>query len=270
MAAANASPLKEICLSTIALTGSASGIGAATAQRLAAAGHRLIGIDLRNADVAADLSTSEGRSQAVSAILERCGGALDALVLCAGLGAHVEPASTVAAVNYFGAVALLDGLLPALQKGRSPCAVVVSSVASAQLPWEKNPIGAALEAGDEARVAAVLAGAGPRAGHLAYAGSKNALTVAVRRRAADWGRAGVRLNTVAPGAVETPLLQGGLADPRYGQAIKDFVAPIARRARPDEVAAMIAYLIGPDAGFIHGAQFFVDGGVDAMMRPTQF
>lgn len=257
-------------MSTIALTGSASGIGAATAQRLAAAGHRLIGIDLRNADVAADLSTAEGRSQAIAAVLERCGGALDALVLCAGLGPQVEPASTVAAVNYFGSVALLDGLRPALEKGASPCAVVVSSVASAQLPWEKNPIGAALEAGDEARVAAVLAAAGPRAGQLAYAGSKNALTVAVRRRVPEWGRAGVRLNTVAPGAVETPLLQAGLADPRYGQAIKDFVAPIPRRARPDEIAATIAFLLGPDAGFIHGAQFFVDGGVDAAARPTQF
>jgi NAD(P)-dependent dehydrogenase (short-subunit alcohol dehydrogenase family) len=143
-------------------------------------------------------------------------------------------------------------------------------VASSQLPWDKNPLGAALEAGDEAAVAAICAGAGPKAGHLAYAGSKNAVTVAVRRRAVAWGRAGVRLNTVAPGAVETPLLQAGLADPRYGQAIQNFVAPIARRAQPAEIASMIAYLMGPAAGFIHGAQFFVDGGIDAMARPTVF
>ena len=65
--------------------------------------------------------------------------------------------------------------------------------------------------------------------------------------------------------------------PRPGRFGPIFAAPrkepsssIATTARPDEVAAMIAYLIGPDAGFIHGAQFFVDGGVDAMMRPTQF
>ena len=96
------------------------------------------------------------------------------------------------------------------------------------------------------------------------------MTVAVRRRVVAWGRAGVRLNTVAPGAVETPLLQAGLADPRYGQAIQNFVAPIARRAQPTEIASMIAYLMGPDAGFIHGAQFFVDGGIDAMARPTVF
>lgn len=259
---------------TIAISGCASGIGAATAQALRAQGHTVIGIDVRDADVCADLSSADGRAGAVQAVLQRCGGVLDGLVLCAGLGAHVEPAVRVAAVNYFGAVQLLDGLMPALQRGAAASgtasAVVVSSVASTQLEWDKNPIGAALEAGDEAQVAAVCTAAGARGGHLAYAGSKNALTVAVRRRTAAWGAAGVRLNTVAPGAVETPLLQAGLADPRFGKAIEAFVAPIPRRARPDEIAAMVLYLMGPQAGFIHGAQFVIDGGIDAQARPTRF
>lgn len=257
-------------MSIIAITGSASGIGAATAARLSAAGHRVLGIDIHTAEILADLASADGRAQAIAAVLEASRGALDGLVLCAGVGPQVEPASKVAAINYFGAVQLLDALRPALEKGASPSAVVVSSVASAQLPWSKNLLGAALEAGDEAQLAAILASAGERAGQLAYAASKNALTVAVRRRVVEWGRAGVRLNAVAPGAVETPLLQAGLADPRYGQAIRDFVAPIPRRARPDEIAAMILFLMGPDAGYVHGAQFFVDGGIDAMARPTQF
>ncbi len=256
------------------ITGSASGIGAATRSALEAAGHVVIGVDLRDADVVGDLSSPHGRARVlagVSAELEaRGGGRLDGLVLCAGLGPQVSPASRVASVNYFGAIDLLDGLLPALRQGQDPSAVVISSVASSQLSWDRNPLAAALEAGDEAAAGAIVDGAGDKGGQLAYAGSKNAVTVAVRRRAPEWGRAGVRLNTVAPGAVETPLLQAGLQDPRYGQAIRDFVAPIARRARPEEIAAMVAYLMGPHAGFIHGAQFFVDGGVDAMMRPTQF
>lgn len=257
-------------MSVIAITGSGSGIGAATAARLQAAGQRVLGIDIRNAEIVADLASADGRAQAIAAVLEAGRGELDGLVLCAGVGPQVEPASKVAAINYFGAVQLLDALRPALERGTSACAVVVSSVASAQLPWSKNPLGAALEAGDEAQVAAILAAAGERAGQLAYAASKNALTVAVRRRVVEWGRAGVRLNAVAPGAVETPLLQAGLADPRYGQAIRDFVAPIPRRARPEEIAAMIFFLMGTDAGYVHGAQFFVDGGIDAMARPTQF
>lgn len=257
-------------MSVIAVSGSRSGIGAATVARLHARGHRIIGIDIDAADVVTDLSQPQGRAGAIAAVLEKSGGTLDGLVLCAGLGPQSEPASRVAVVNYLGAVALLDGLRGALERGSSPAAVVVSSVASAQLEWDANPLGAALEAGDEAKVAAILAGVGGHAGQLAYAGSKNALTVAVRRRAVEWGKAGVRLNTVAPGAVETPLLQAGLADPRYGAAICNFVAPIPRRAQPGEIAATIEFLLGPDAGYIHGAQLVVDGGVDAMMRPTRF
>ncbi|MBS0467155.1 MAG: SDR family oxidoreductase [Proteobacteria bacterium] len=255
---------------TTLITGSASGIGAATRAALQAAGHRTIGVDLRNADICGDLSTAAGRQAVLAQALELTQGKLDGLVLCAGLGAQVHPASKAVSVNYFGVVDLLDGLLPALQKGQQPAAVVVSSVASAQLPWDKNPLAAALEAGDEAQAGAIVDAAGERGGNLAYAGSKNAVTVAVRRRAKAWGQAGVRLNTVAPGAVETPLLQAGLQDARYAEAIKNFVAPIGRRADPAEIAASVAFLMSPQASFVHGAQLFVDGGMDAMVRPTQF
>ena len=252
------------------VTGSASGIGAATVEALKAAGHTVIGVDLRNADITGDLSTAAGRQAVIAQALERSGGTLDGLVLCAGLGPQTQPVSLVASVNYFGAVELLDGLLPALQKGSNASAVVISSVASAMLPWERNPLAAACEAGDEATVNAIVTGAGEQGGNLAYAGSKNALTVAVRKRASAWGQAGVRLNTLAPGATETPLLQAGLQDPRYGESIKNFVAPIARRAEPREMASVVAFLMSDAASFVHGAQFYVDGGIDAVTRPTQF
>ena len=113
---------------TTLVTGSASGIGAATVDALKAAGHTVIGVDLRNADITGDLSTAAGRQAVIAQALERSGGTLDGLVLCAGLGAQVQPASLIASVNYFGAVELLDGLLPALQKGQNPAAVVISSM----------------------------------------------------------------------------------------------------------------------------------------------
>ncbi|CAG9243659.1 3-alpha-hydroxysteroid dehydrogenase/carbonyl reductase [Paraburkholderia unamae] len=257
-----------------AISGAASGIGAATAAMLEAAGHRVIGIDLRASTISADLSTAAGRAHAVAATLDACGGALDSLVLCAGLGSDFTPATKIASVNYFGAVDLLDGLLPALSaraaSGGRPAAVVVSSVASTQITWEKNPLAAALSAHDEEAVAATLAALGDRAGHGAYAGSKNALTVAVRQRVKQWADAGVRLNAVAPGAVETPLLQRGLDDPRFGQLIRDFVAPIPRRAAPGEIAGLIGFLLGDQAAYIHGAQLVIDGGIDALARPTAF
>lgn len=257
-------------MTTTLLTGSASGIGAASKAALEAAGHQVIGLDLRNADICADLSSAEGRQAALQQVLQRCQGVLDGLVLCAGLGAQVQPASTIVSVNYFGVIDLLDGLRPALLKGHQGSAVVVSSVASAHLTWDRNPLAAALEKEDEAAAGAIVNGAGDKGGNLAYAGSKNAVTVAVRQRAAAWGRAGLRLNTVAPGAVETPLLQAGLQDQRYAQAIKDFLPPLGRRAQPAEIASVVAFLMSPHASYVHGAQFFVDGGIDAMMRPTLF
>ncbi|MGC7096154.1 SDR family oxidoreductase [Amycolatopsis lurida] len=241
----------------IAVTGSASGIGAAVVSALS--GRDVIGVDLRDADVCADLSTAEGRQQAIDGVLSRCGGELEGLVLCAGLGPHTPDPMRIIEVNYRGAVSLLDGLFPALRTA----AVAVSSSASTMVRWRDNPI----SRGEEE---AALAAAGEYRGQLAYAWSKNALTVAVRQRVAEWGAAGVRLNTVAPGAVDTPLLDAGLADPRYGDAIRSYQAPIARHGRPEEVAALIVYLLGPHATYIHGAQFPIDGGSDALMRPTEF
>lgn len=257
-------------MSVIAITGCASGIGAATCAELRQAGHEIVGVDLRSADVAADLSSPGGRRDAVAGVLSRCSGVLDGLVACAGLGPHVDDAGKIVGVNYFGTVALIDGLFPALCKGSQPAAVVVSSVASTMVTWEDNPISAAVENGDEALAAAAVASAGEYRGQFAYSASKNALTVAVRRRVPEWGAAGVRINTVAPGSIDTPLLQAGAADPRYGQAIRDFVAPIPRFGRPEEVASLIGYLMSPKASFVHGAQFVIDGGVDALLRPTAF
>lgn len=257
-------------MANIVMSGCATGIGAATRKLLEAAGHRIIGIDIRDAEIIADLSTAEGRSQAVAAALAQCAGVLDGLVLCAGLGAQTPAVGKVVSVNYFGAVELLDGLLPALRAGTAASAVVISSVASAHLAWDKNPLAQALAAGDEAQARAIVEQAGEHGGNLAYAGTKNALTVAVRQRADAWGKAGVRLNTVAPGATETPLLQAGLQDPRFGASIAKFVPPLGRRAEPSEIGSVVAFLISPAASYVHGAQLYVDGGIDATMRPTQF
>ncbi|MFS8933248.1 3-alpha-hydroxysteroid dehydrogenase/carbonyl reductase (plasmid) [Cupriavidus taiwanensis] len=263
-------------MKTVIVTGAASGMGAAVRRRMLADGCRVIGVDLRDADILADLSTEAGRAAAIDAVLSQSGGRIDQLVCCAGLGPHVDPATLVASVNYFGVVALLDGLFDALREGTQPCAVVVSSNSATLQSWDGSPLRDAYLANDEAGVLAMLAAAAQaeatrdQAGYIAYASSKHAVTAAARQRALAWGRAGVRLNVVAPGAVETPLLQAGLADPRYGDAIRDFVAPLGRRARPEEVAELIAFLCGPQAAYLHGSVLFIDGGLDAAQRPLRF
>jgi NAD(P)-dependent dehydrogenase (short-subunit alcohol dehydrogenase family) len=247
-----------------AVTGSASGIGAALRKRLEAAGERVIGVDVRNAEVVADLAAPEGRAAAVAAVVAASGGRLDGLVACAGVGPHVEPAATIVSVNYFGAEAVLAGLRDSLVRGDRAAAVAVSSNAST-IPGADGPLAEACLAGDEAEARRLAAD-----GHSVYGASKLALARWVRRSAPDWARAGIRLNAVAPGAVATPLLAAGLAHDVYGPAIRGFPIPTGGFGTADDVAAAIAFLLGPDAHFCCGSVLFVDGGTDALLRPDRY
>jgi len=249
-----------------AVTGSASGIGAAVRRRLERDGLRVVGVDLRGAEVVADLATTAGRAAAVAGVLAASGARLDALVACAGLGPHVERWPTIVAVNHFGATSVLAGLRDALAKGERPAAVAIASN-SATLPYADGPLAAACLAGDEAEASRLALASD---GHTAYAGSKLALARWVRREAPAWARAGIRLNAVAPGPVRTPLLEAGLAHPLYGPAIRDFPVPTGGPGSPDDVAAAVAFLLGPEAAFCAGSVLFVDGGTDAMLRADRF
>jgi NAD(P)-dependent dehydrogenase (short-subunit alcohol dehydrogenase family) len=253
-------------MGTIAVTGAASGIGAATAARLTARGHRIIGVDRRDADVRCDLGTTAGRQTAIEEVSARAGGRLDGLVTCAGLGpATGRPASLLVSVNYFGTVELLAGLQPALAQGAAPAAVAISSNSTTVQPgWSPALIGACL-AGDE-DAARALADDGDST--TAYPATKVAVARWVRRNApaAAWAGAGIRLNAVAPGLVETPLAAETRADPVLGPLLSHLPIPVGRAGTPAEIAAFIEFLLGPDARFFCGAVVWVDGGSDALLR----
>ncbi|MFJ1337901.1 SDR family oxidoreductase [Pseudomonas caricapapayae] len=251
-----------------AISGSASGIGAAVSASLRAAGHRVIGIDRTNAEVLADLSTADGREAAIAAVLEQCDGVLDGLVCCAGVGVTAPSCGLILSVNYFGVSQLLDGLAPALAKGNQPAALVIGSVAATQPGVEQQPMTEVLLAGNEADACALADSLGQP--HFAYACSKYAITQHARRLTKPWAQQGIRLNVVAPGAVQTPLHQASLDDARFGKAVREFVAPLGRSGTPEEIAALVAFLQSPQAAFIHGSVVFIDGGMDAMVRPQRF
>lgn len=256
-------------MSVCAITGSASGIGAAIRRRLEADGARVIGVDLRDAEVIADLSTAPGRTVALEGVRAHLGDfRLDRAVISAGVGAHVLPPSLVASLNYFGAIEVLDGLFPALRGGTDAAALVVCSNSAQMAKLDDHPYVKALLAHDEAEARSIAdAGGSPI---LAYLGAKHALGRAVRRRAGDWGRAGVRLNAVAPGPVKTPLLAGDMADPITGAAIGKLSIPLGRMGEPEEIAELAAFLLHPKANWIHGAIYYIDGGNDAEIRPDRF
>lgn len=253
---------------TVVVTGSASGMGAATVARLQAAGDRVIGVDIKDADVVADLGTAEGRQQAIDRVTELSGGSIDGLVTWAGLpGLTERPGSLLVSVNYFGTVVLLEGLRPLLAKGDRPAAVAISSNSTTIQPDLPIEVTEACLAGDEADARAK----GDAAGSLnVYPASKLAIARWVRRNAPAWAEDGITLNAVAPGAVETPLLEASRKDETVGSMVDLLPVPTGKPAAPGEIAAFVQFLLGPDARFFCGSVVFVDGGTDALLRADAF
>lgn len=246
-------------MATVAVTGSAGGMGVALRARLEAQGDTVIGIDVRDAEVLADLATEDGRAAMVDAVAAHSAGHLDGLVVAAGI-TH-DDGQLVTSVNYFGAIATLTGLRPLLIGSPRASAVVVGSNSSTTQPGLPLELTELCLAGDEAAARAA-------AGHgvAAYGATKLALARWVRRHAttSEWIGAGIRLNAIAPGFIATPMTAG----------TEDFVMglgeiypiPAARAGTADEIAGLLAYLLGPDAGFFCGSVIFMDGGTDAALR----
>lgn len=251
-----------------AMTGGATGIGNAIKQQLIAQGHKVTVVDIKDADIVADLSTAEGRQLAVDGIMSAAPDGLDGFVPCAGVGPQVKPASLVGKINYFGALAVTEGVKPLLAKKKG--AIVMISSNSAPMGYDQTVTDLMLS-GDEAATSAKLDEIGD--GQLAYGGGKYAISCWLRKASAAYAADGIRLNAVAPGFTSTPLTDAGLNDPQFSDVMKDFVAsiPVGRSGQPIDIAEAVCFLLDEQrAGFIVGSVLFVDGGHDAMFRPNQF
>jgi NAD(P)-dependent dehydrogenase (short-subunit alcohol dehydrogenase family) len=227
----------------------------------------VIGVDVNQADVEADLSTHQGRLDAAARATELAGGVVDAVIACAGISA---PIPKTISVNYFGVVEFLEAMLPALRASQAPRAAVVSSMASLQ-PNSAEMVAAAL-AGDEPealRIAATFVSDNPMTGYVVYPSSKRALARWVRRAAVSdaWAGSGIPLNAVAPGTVLTPMTAGLLTTPE-GIAMVDAAVPMPLHYHqpPESIAAVLIWLTSPENTHMAGQVVYADGGADAVLR----
>ena len=253
-------------MKTYAMTGGATGIGAAIKQRLRDEGHRVIVVDIKDADIVADLSSREGRDAAIQAIKDTASEGLDGLITCAGLGSDMPNKPLIAQVNYYGTVELVEGLkgLVAASKG----SVVLISSNSAPMNQSPEFVDLLVD-GDEAKAIGM---AESIEGQEVYSGTKKAVARWMRNNTAEYAKQGVRMNAVAPGYTQTPMTEKVENDPTYGPAIKEFMAsiPVGFPGMPEDQAAATSFLLSDEARFICGSVLFVDGGHDAMFRGGQF
>jgi NAD(P)-dependent dehydrogenase (short-subunit alcohol dehydrogenase family) len=252
------------------VSGSASGIGAATTKLLRDRGDTVVGIDLRDAEVCADLSSREGRASAVELALDRTAGAVDAVVLCAGMSG-VDP--RLVSVNFFGATALLEGLRPALAASAAPRAAVVASMTVVH-PVDAELVEACVAADEAAALEVANRTIAQGRERQLYPSSKAALVRWIRGTCLQegWADQGIALNAVAPGVVLTPMAQELFDDPKMVAAMDAAVPmPLNGHARPEVVAYALAWLVSPENTHVTGQLLYVDGGAEVTVRgPDRF
>ncbi len=227
------------------VTGGNRGIGAAIAKRLARSGHRVVvasrsgdvpeGVDIAGA-VAMDVSDPESIRAGIESV-EKKYGSIGVLVANAGITKDNllmrmsdDEIDDVLTTNLAGSIRLCRGVSRGMLRAKGGRIVLMSSVVG-------------------------LLGS---AGQVNYAASKSGLVGAARSLAREVGSRGITVNVVAPGFVDTDMT-AQLDDARRAEIMS--AVPLGRYADVDEVAGVVDFLVGPEAGYITGAVIPVDGGL---------
>jgi len=234
------------------VTGAASGIGRAIAERLERDGAQVLAVDLEPDDsgpgvpFAADLTTRKGNRDAIEAALERFG-RLDTVIPNAGFQ-HVSAVEEFPEDRWDAMVALL----------------LTSPFLLARAAWPS------LRSSGDGRLVAIASVHGLVASPFksAYVAAKHGVIGLVKTLALEGAEHGILATAVCPGYVRTPLVERAIAQGFYSEGALRDRTPADRLAEPSEIAAAVAYLASRDASYLIGQALVVDGGYTTYGAPA--
>jgi NAD(P)-dependent dehydrogenase (short-subunit alcohol dehydrogenase family) len=273
--------MRGIAMGNVIVVIGPGSIGQAIARRVSAGKHVLLA-DLReaNADAAAGVLSNAGfevstatvdvsSRESVQALVQAATalGDVTGAIHAAGVSPSQASPATILSIDLYGTALVLEEFGNVIASGGA--GVVIASQSGHRLGALTAEEDAALATTptDELLALPMLQPDRVSGSLRAYQLSKRGNALRVMAEAVRWGKRGARINTISPGIIITPLAKDELTGPR-GEGYRRMIelCPAGRAGTPDEVGTVGALLMGPDAGFITGSDFLMDGGVTAAYR----